>query len=68
MTLKELKKVLDMSSKICVVDHDGDGIPVKVSCRSAVEYFKDHSDDTVTFITYGNGIEQITIFTMEAVK
>lgn len=66
ITLGQLQNVLDMSTDIEIVDHDGDGNTIDISCKSASDYFEEHSNDVVTFITIGTTkTNTIIIFTEE---
>ena len=53
ITLGQLKNVLDMCNDIQIVDHDGDGNTIDISWKNASDYFEEHSNDIVTFISIG---------------
>lgn len=66
ITLGLLQSVLDLSTNIQIVDHDGDGNTIDISWKNASDYFEEHSNDVVTFITIGTTkTNTIIIFTEE---
>lgn len=66
ITLGLLQSVLDISTNIQIVDHDGDGNTINISWKNASDYFEEHSNDIVTFISIGTTkTNKIIIFTEE---
>lgn len=66
ITLGQLQNVLDMCNDIQIVDHDGDGNTINITWKTAGDYFEEHSNDIVTFISIGTTkTNKIIIFTEE---
>lgn len=66
ITLGLLQSVLDISTNIQIVDHDGDGNTINITWKTAGDYFEEHYNDVVTFMTIDTTKKNtIIIFTEE---
>lgn len=66
ITLGQLQNVLDMCNDIQIVDHDGDGNTINITWKTAGDYFEEHYNDVVTFMTIDTTkTNTIIIFTEE---
>lgn len=61
MTLGELNSILDDWCKVKIIQNNGEGKEYELTTKTKVEYFNDHAEDLITFITQKKN--KIIIFT-----